>query len=239
MKVRDVIRSSFLKIGVLAAGEDPAADQLQDAIFDLSLMLDTWSSERLFISKLATEAFTFNISQSKYTMGPGGDFDTTRPMFFEACAIRVQYGTPEQVDIPCPIMNADEWADLSVKNTQGVFPTRMWPNFTDTLVELNFWPIPTTVQQVYITSWKPLLGLNNADLDVMLPPGFAETIIYNLALRLCPSYGKEPSGTIAALANSTKAKLKTSIGAQKNYLMRVDEAISSKQKVFNYLTGEA
>lgn len=239
MKVRDVIRSSFLKIGVLAAGEDPTADQLQDAIVDLTLMLDTWSTERLFISKLATEVFTFNISQNQYTMGPGGNFNTERPLFFEACAIRVQYGTPQQVDIPCPIMNADEWADLSVKNTEGVFPTRMWPNFGNTLVELNFWPIPTTVQQVYLTSWKPLQNLNNADLDVQLPPGFPETIIYNLALRLCPSYGKEPPGSIVALATSTKAKLKTSIGAQKNYLMRVDAAISARQKVFNYLTGEA
>lgn len=238
MKVRDVIRFSLLKIGVLASGEDPSADQLQDAISDLSLMLDTWSTERLFISKIAQEAFNLNIAQQIYTMGPGGDFDTARPLFIESCAIRVQYGTPEQVDIPCPMMNADEWADLSVKNTQGVFPTRMWPNFDSTLIELNFWPIPTTVQQVYLSSWKPLANLNQADMDVLLPPGFPETIIYNLALRLCPSYGKQPDSSVVALATSTKAKLKTSISSQKSYLMRTDPALQPRQRVFNYLTGE-
>lgn len=223
---------------MLAAGEDPSADQLQDAITDLSLMLNTWSTERLFVSKLVQEAFDLSLSQQTYTMGPGGDFDTARPLFIETCAIRVSNGTPQQVDIACPIMNADEWAAISVKNTQGVFPTRMWPNFDNTVVELNFWPIPTTVQQIYLSSWKPLADLNSADTDVLLPPGYVETIIYNLCLRLCPSYGKEPAGSIVALANSTKARLKTSIGAQKSYLMRADGALMPREKVFNWLTGE-
>lgn len=238
MKVRDLIRLSMLNIGVLAEGEDPGASQLQDAVTTLSMMIDTWSTERLFVSKVAQETFSFVGGQQLYTMGPGGDFDTQRPLFIESVAVRITYNTPQQVDIPCPILNQDQWARLSVKNTQGVFPTRVYASFDDTNVSLYFWPVPTTAPQVYITSWKPLVDLNTADLDISLPPGFKEALMYNLALRLAPTYGKEPSGMVVGLAQSTKSKLKASISAQKSYLMRADDALLPPDKVFNYLTGE-
>ena len=236
MKVRDLIRMSMLTMGVLAEGEDPSAAQLQDATTTLGMLLDTWSTEKLFIGTIAQETFPFVGGQQIYTMGPGGNFNTTRPVFIESASVRVSYGNPQQVDIPLALFNQDQWARISVKNTQSVFPTRVFVDQSFPLMTLYFWPIPTQTNQVYITSWKPINASTSPDADFAMQPGFAEAIMYNLAIRLCPMYGKPASSEIVGLAQMAKSKVKISL--QKSYLMRADDGILPPDKVFNYLTGE-
>lgn len=236
MKIRDLVRLSMLNIGVLAEGEDPSASQLQDAITSLNMMLDTWSTEKLFIYTIAQETFNVVGGQQIYTMGPGGNFNTSRPIFIETAAMRIQYGSPQQIDIPIPVFNIDQWARISVKNTQSVFPTRMYFETAYPQAKVYVWPIPTQTNQIYITSWKPLSSFSTAEADFELPPGFSESVMYSLALRLCPMYGKSASAEIIGFAQSAKARLKTSLS--KFYLMRADDGLLPPDKVFNYLTGE-
>jgi hypothetical protein len=236
MKIRDLVRLSMLNIGVLAEGEDPSASQLQDAISSLNMMLDTWSTQKLFIYSIAQEVFNVVGGQQLYTMGPGGNFNTTRPIYIETASMRIQYGTPQQIDIPLPIFNIDQWARISVKNTQSVFPTRLYFDTAYPQARLYFWPIPQQTNEVYITSWKPLGSFTTAEADFELPPAFVEAVMYSLATRLCPMYGKSASPEIIGFAQSARASLKTSLS--KSYLMRADDGLLPPDKVFNYLTGE-
>jgi hypothetical protein len=228
---------SMLNIGVLADGEAPSASQLQDAITTLNFLFDTWSTEKLFIASIAQDLFTLVGGQQTYQWGIGApDFTTARPIYIVSAATRINGGSPSQIDIPLAIFNTDQWARISVKNTQSVFPTRVYPDFQFPYANMNFWPIPTTGSQVYINSYKPLTSLTTANATFALAPGFAEAVMYNLAVRLAPMYGKSAPQEILGLAQSTKAKLKTSLS--KFQLMRTDDGLLPPDKVFNYLTGE-
>lgn len=238
MTVRDLIRMSFLNIGVLAEGEDPTAAQLQDAIMTLNFLLDTWSTEKLFICSITQEVFNFVGGQQTYLMGAGApDFNTARPIFIETASVRINPGAVNQLDIPMAIFGPDEWARISVKLTQAVWPTRMYADFQFPYVNLNFYPVPNETNELYITSWKPLTSLSTANTEFSMAPGFAEAVLYNLAIRLCPMYGRPASPEILALAQAAKSKLKISLS--KMYLMRADQALLPPDgKIFNYLTGE-
>jgi hypothetical protein len=237
MTVRDLVYMAMLNIGVLAEGEAPSASQLQDAITTLNFLMDTWSTEKLFIYSVAQDLFTYVGGQQTYQWGIGApDFPTARPVFIESASTRISGGTPQQIDIPLAIFNADQWARLSVKNTQAVWPTRVYPDFQFPYLNMNFWPIPQTAVQVYINSLKPLSAFSTANSGFSLPPGFSEAVMYNLAIRLCPMYGKTASQEVLGLAQSAKAKLK--ISQSKMFLMRADDGLLPPDKVFNYLTGE-
>lgn len=238
MTVRDLVRLSMLNIGVLADGEDPSASQLQDAITTLNFLFDTWSTEKLFIYSVAQDVFSLVGGQQVYQMGIGApDVNSARPIFIEGMSVRIYPGSPQQIDIPLEIFNTDQWQRLSIKNTTSVWPTRVYPDFQFPYLKLNMWPIPQQNNQIYMNSWKPLPALTTANLSFAMPPGFSEAVMYNLALRLCPMYGKSASQEVLGLAQSAKAKLKMSLS--KTYLMRVDDGLLSPDgKVFNYLTGE-
>ena len=228
---------SMLNLGILADGEAPSASQLQDAITTLNFLFDTWSTEKLFIPSIAQDLFYLVGGQQTYQWGIGApDFTTARPIFIQSAAVRQNGGTPSQIDIPLAIFNTDQWARISVKNTQSVFPTRIYPDFQFPYTNINVWPIPTTGVQIYFNSYKPLSSLTTANTTFSLAPGFAEAVMYNLTVRLGPMYGRAVSPEILGLAQSAKAKLKISLS--KFMLMRADDGLLPPNKVFNYLTGE-
>lgn len=238
MTVRDLVRMALMTIGVLADGEDPTASQLQDAITTLNMQLDVWSTEKLFICSVTQEVFNFVGGQQTYLMGLGApDFNTARPIFIETASVRINPGATNQLDIPMSIFGPDEWARVSVKLTPSVWPTQMYADFQFPYVNLNFYPVPQQTNELYITSWKPLTALTTANTNFSMAPGFSEAVLYNLAIRLCPIYGKSASAEVLGLAQSAKAKLKISLS--KLYFMRVDSALLPPDgKVFNWLTGE-
>lgn len=237
MTVLDLIKMAMLTIGVLADGEAPSASQLQDAIMTLNFLLDTWSTEKLYIYSITQDVFNLVGGQQVYQMGTGApDVNSPRPIFIETMSVRIYPGSPQQIDIPLAIFDIDQWARISVKTTQSVFPTRVWPDFQFPYAKLNMWPIPTQNNQIYMTSYKPLTSLPLSSTSFSMPPGFSEAVMYNLAIRLCPMYGKSASSEVLGLAQSSKARLKISLS--KTMLMRADDGLLPPDKVFNYLTGE-
>ncbi len=212
------------------------AAQLQDSITTLNMLLDTWSTEKLFIYSIAQEIFPLVPGQQVYAFGPGGDFDSTRPNQVDRVSVRVNGGGPSQIDIPTVIRTTEEWSDISVKNTPSTWPTQVWPDYQYPAVQMNFWPVPTTAVQVLIYSYKSLSSLTTADTAFTLPPGFSEAVLYSLAGRLCPMYGKQLSPEVAGLAAGAKMNLK--IIQSKVMYARVDDALLSPDRIFNWMTGE-
>ncbi len=234
--VRDLIRVSLKNLGVLATGENPTAQEQDDAFWSLNGMLDQWSTETLFIYSITQEVFTFISGTQVYSMGPGGTFDTARPTRFEGMMVRVNPNTNSQIDIPINPLTAKEWTAISVKNTTSSWPTHYYADMNAQFVNLYFWPVPNEDQAVFIMSWKPLSAFTSVDQLIQLPPGFNDALMYNLAVRLAPQYGKTTPTEVAGYATSSKMNLK--ISNNKVNLMGCDPALQGQGKVFNYYTGE-
>ena len=223
-------------IGVLASGENPTAQEQSDAFYSLNRMIAQWSIQRLFIYSITEEIFQFDPGIQSYTMGPGGDFDTLRPNLIQDINVRINAGTTSQLDIPMDILNEKQWAKLGVKLTQSSWPTHVYPDYQNPQIVLNFWPIPQEAQGIEIFSFKPIGSFVTVDDVVVLPPGYEDAIIYNLAVRLCPEYGKASSPELQGLATAAKMHIKTQ--NDKENLMRVDPATQGKSGSFNWYTGE-
>jgi hypothetical protein len=76
----DLITRAFRKGRVIGKDEVPAPDEAADALVDLNDMLDEWWIDKLAVFHINVEQFALVAGQQSYTMGAGGNFNTTRPV---------------------------------------------------------------------------------------------------------------------------------------------------------------
>lgn len=232
---RDLIKSSLKLLGVLAAGENPSAEEQTDALSTLNLMLDSWSTESLIIFSNTIEDFSFVSSQSVYTMGPTGNFNTARPQKIAHASVVDNSNTPAN-EIFIELLNFDQWSNIHQKGTTSTFATKLYVDYSNPLVTLNFWPVPLNVNGVRLYSWKPLTEFANVNTAITLPPGYELALRYNLALLLAPEYGRPISPDIAAIATSARENIMR-MNIQPLYL-EADPAIIARARTFDWRVGE-
>lgn len=231
MKVRDLIRRSLTKLGVLSEGETPSAAQLQDALSDLNNLLASWSLENLLIYAFTTETFTLVPGKQGQTMGPGGDFDTVRPTKI----VSVSVLEPGGLETPLIARNYSQWNNILLKTTQSPIPTDFYAEGTNPLETINFWPIPPEARQAVVVSEKPFTAFVNANEEIVFPPGWERALVHNLATELSTDYGRPISPELGVNATQAKAAIKRA--NNRVYLMTVDQALRTNRH-FNILTGE-
>ena len=84
---KQIIEAALRTVGVLASGEEGTPAELQDALFSLNSMLDSWSADSLLIPNLKEKVFPLSSSMTTYSYGVGGDFNDVRPMSVEYAQI--------------------------------------------------------------------------------------------------------------------------------------------------------
>lgn len=81
--VRDLVRASLRKIGVLAAGEDPDYDDANDALRDLNSLINQWAAEPLQLYTVTRTPFDLQANLAEYLIGnePDGSEASTSDGF--------------------------------------------------------------------------------------------------------------------------------------------------------------
>lgn len=235
MTARDLISRSFRLMGVLATGEVPSANEANDALIALNLMIDGFSNESLLIFTKLREVFNLVAGQQTYQMGLGAQFNTLRPQKIETALIVVQGNNPE-TELPMKIINKDEFAAIFVKSIQSTIPLWLYNDDAFPYTNLNLWPVPSINTQLVLYSWKPLADLQTLDDQLNLPPGYARMLNYNLAVELAPEFGRQLDEAAIAIAIQSKEEIKRM--NSKPLYMRVDDALAGPRGSFNWLTGD-
>lgn len=233
---RDLIEGSLRLIGALASGESASASEAANGLTSLNDLIDAWSTELLLIPNKVREEFALTGNQQTYTMGTGGDFDTTRPQKIEDALIQFTANVPV-LELPMKILNTPEYAGIFLKEITSKFPTLLYSDNAFPLANITVWPVPdNATYSLVLYSLKALTSLANLSTSLSLPPGYQRALRYALAIDLAPEYGKTPSPVVIAIADQAKAEIKR-MNAEPRYL-RVDDALVGKSKVWNYRTGE-
>jgi hypothetical protein len=167
-------------------------------------------------------------------MGPSGDFDTVRPLSIEKAQLSIPGSQP--IDFTIEQVPLDVWARVTSKSVTSTLPQIVYIENTMPKTTLKFWPVPTTAYNVVLYSWKQLSDFSTLDDTISLPPGYEEAVLYNLAIRLAPFYGKAASQEVVAIATASKAGIKRANA--KEQIMSTDAAVIGRAKGFNYYTGE-
>jgi hypothetical protein len=230
----DIINSSLRIIGALATSEVPSAGEANDALNSLNDMIDSWSNENLMAYTKVREVFPLVSGQQTYTMGAGGNFNTSRAQRIENALIQPP-NMSTALEIPMKILNKDQYAGILIKPLQSTFPLYIYAEGAYPLDNINVWPVPNTTCNIALYSWKTI---NNLTLTttLSLPPGYQRALRYNLAVDLAQEYGRMLSEDVKAIAIESKSVLKRK-NTTPSYL-RVDESLQSKSAVWNWMTGE-
>lgn len=242
--IRNLITGSLRLINVVQANETATEEDMNISLSALNGMIDSWSTERLSVFLLKPYYFLTVAGQKEYTLGPGGDWDITRPM--QILQATLSYGgslitTPEGVrltsnpnviDIPMERLTDAQYAAISVKDQPSTYPVKFYDNGDYPLRQISVWPVPTTAQPVTLWMWQPLGNSDTLDAELTFPKGYERALRFNLAVELAPEFGKEVQNEVTQTAINSKGHLKRL--NSRPQIMRSDLALSSGPTIYNW-----
>ena len=186
----DVIRSAFRIIGVTAKSEVPTADEMQDALQALNLMLESWSARRLIVRGTVQFSNALTAGQYIYTMGTGGNFNTPKPIAITSGYIVDNNGISTNIDI----ISQEEYDSYADKFITVARPVAL--NFDAGLAQqavqtgtCYLYPIPDSTPYVLVLQTQVALTDFTGITDtVTFEAKYGEAMKYELAKRLWREY---------------------------------------------------
>jgi hypothetical protein len=238
--VQDLITAALKNIGVVAKTEAPSPDESIDALARMVDLLDSWAVERLTIFNVVRTAFPLVSGQQVYTIGAGGNFNVPRPIWIQDAGIITTTGGGLPAELPMKLLSDDDWASITVKGVAAALSWYLYYDYAYPLGNISVWPIPNvSTEQVALYLPTPLSSTLALNTVLSLPPGYAEAIRFNLAVRLCPEFGRQVDPVIAAMAIESFARIER---ANKRLItLETDAAllVGSGQDAFNWITGSS
>jgi hypothetical protein len=186
-----LIKASLRAINAIATGETPTAAEMQDGLEALQIMLRSWSAENIMLYSISQDTLTMTGATS-YTIGSGGDCNTTWPMTIRGAVVDTDYYLR--------LIGEAKYRNLA-RNDRSI-PGYLWYNPVYPLGVL--YPHGTGGSSMVIDSLKALSDPSTLTSSVAFPTPYDAAIKWNLALELAPEYGKNPSGIVVARAIETK-----------------------------------
>lgn len=171
-------------------GITPNPDQYIELINEVNAMLQSWNCNGHTIFATSIDEYELNPGQKIYTIGPGGDFNTTRPQFIKDANCILP--TDPQVRYPIKLLDSHEWSLISIQDISGALPYSLFynPEFSSSgrgKIYISFQPPEGYLLELY--TWSLLPGAFSAITDlVILPDGYDDAIKWNLAIRAAALY---------------------------------------------------
>jgi hypothetical protein len=210
--VQNAIRAALRKSNVLAQGQIPSGDELTDSFEELRRMLDSWLADRLNAFTVRFDTYTLTNQQQSYTIGidPAhiltADFNAPRPT--KIVSANLQFSTSPVIRRPLVLLDDEQWASKRLQEVY-TFPAELYNDGNDPLSTLYFYPIPDAAYTIELYTWQQLSTYAALTDNLILPPGYEDAIILNLAVRLALEFGKRPTPELATMASQAKALLQS------------------------------
>lgn len=208
MTANDLIKLALKTAGPLAAGQTATAEEANDALILLNSMLASWQQKRYLVYHLV-DLSTPSTNAVSYTIGPGGNFDSSRPDRIQKAYARqmfVESGASGPIDYPLNIINTYEaYADIALKHLNS-FPSYVFYDAAPLVGNLYFWPIPSNQFELHVVIKDTLQHFDSIDDAIAFPPEYFEALHYNLAARIQIMFQLPVNPGVVALA---KASLNT------------------------------
>lgn len=212
MTGQQLVNAALALIGVITQGETPSASESADGLLAVNNLLSSWGTERLNVFTVQTAEYPLSTNVSTYQMGPGGTWNTVRPVHFESAQVLVPSGTGSG-DLTFPVDLIDQAAFMAIaeKNLSGVVVKAAFPDMGFPLITWRLWPRPQFSAgsvRLQLGQWVPLTEFASLATDLNFPPGYSRALIYNSALEMAPMFGAVPSPLVSQIAVESKAAIR-------------------------------
>lgn len=218
---RDLIKAAYRKINILGQGSSLTSEEANDGLSALNAMLASWSTQGALIYTETKETFSLTGALS-YTIGSGGDFNTSIPV-----EILAAYVTYSEIDYPVQVIDSSEYALISNKDEPGT-PTQLYFDSNYPLANIYLWPINFSSTTLTLISLKQLTNFSSLDTDFTMPPEYERAIIHNLAVELAPEYEREASMTVKRIAKQSLDWIRAQNKKNNKNVVKVDSAFMAQ-----------
>ena len=202
-------------LGVIDATETPSAEDAQTAFAALNDMVDDWGTQRQTIYKIDRSVFPLVAGQASYTLGWGGEWHLTRPVWIDRVSVIPENsgaGNTGPMEISLgPPLDIGEFQRITIKTAQSSYPQyvywdRGWANG---LSNVQVYPVPTS-SNAAIVLYTPVAITAFPDMATKytFPPGYARALRFNLAIELASEYGISPAEETKRNAQQSLANIK-------------------------------
>lgn len=203
---QDIIKGALRALGVIGKSETPTADEMNDALQSLNMMIDEWSARSLMSTALTRQSFPLVARQQSYTIGPTGNFVAAVPISINSAFLRDGYG----LDYPLEIMTREVFDSMADKSFVTAPPQGLFydPGSTQQASQLGtiyvyYTPDASTTYTLYIESLQPFTEFAALTTTVTFPAAYYKALKFNLAIELAPEYGISPSKEVVFLATES------------------------------------
>jgi len=228
MTARTLIKAALRAIGVIASGETPSASEMADGLEALQIMLRGWGAERIMVYTTTNEHFTLTANDGDYTIGSGGDFNTTRPTRISGAFVR-----GSGVDVPLKIIGEAEYRAIGTKDAGGT-PGQLYYNPAYPLGLIYLYPVPSSALVLYLDNLRPLTEPTTLTDSISFPLEYDEAIKFNLAVRMAPEFGVSVPPEVAAIAMTAKDKIQALNAALQLEPVRLDILDATRKYHINH-----
>ena len=201
---RTIIKKALQKIGALTKNESPSADEANDGFDALNALIGSWSNDSLSIYARGWETFSLT-GASSYTIGPGGNFDTSRPTNIVEAYVRS--GT---IDYQLTIIDDSSYNSISFKSLLSIPQFLNYDN-SYPLGIIRLYPIDSASYSLFLLTEKALTEFATLDTELSMPPGTERALIYNLGIDLSPEYSQPISQEHAKTAMESLGLIRTKV----------------------------
>lgn len=233
-----IATDAFFLIGAYGPGDELTPADMTFALRSANAMINRWTTLPLTWPVVDRESFTITANVSTYTIGPGGDLDTTRPLYLTGAALLLNASSPP-VEIPTALLTDDAYEALQIKTLTNIQWTNVYynPTYSDELGTIFLWPTPTTAtNSLILYRGHQFEGFTMLTASHDLPPGYQDAITYQLALRLAVVYGRTIPDDLRQQAMSYLGDIKRANAKIAD--LRVDGAITANVRGgYNINTG--
>ena len=241
LTVLDMVTAQLREIGVLDPNETPDDTMITNAIQANNIMLDSWSAKRLMVRAMTQENFPLVPGQASYTIGIGGNFNTSKPMSIIGAFLRDNVG----VDSPVNIFTQDQYEARDDKSIVAGRPEALYfdPGYAQQLVNTGtIWvyyiPDATVPYQLYITSQKYLTELVNPFDIISIEPAYYRAIKWNGVIEQYYGYRSHKIPIPMDIKKAARESMSTVMTMNSTQMLVGLDLPGVKNGVFNILVGD-
>lgn len=228
----DTLTGALRMLGVLSQGSTASTTQQTEGMVILNLMLDQWRNEKLMAPWIVQESFALTSGDAQYSIGPGGDFNTTRPIQIEnSCFVRVG-----NVDYPITLIDEAQYNSIPDKAVTGSFPQMLYYNPVYPLGVIKLWPLPGSGNTLYLSQLKQIDSIPGTGTTIQVPPGYELAYRSNLAVQWAAYFNLPVNPSLALMAKQSKRSLRqmnSRIG-----VLGADVAVNARFPSSGYVYGD-
>jgi len=182
------------KAGVtLGPGRTPSPAQFQDSIDELNRLLGNLHCDPMWIFSQDLQQFPLTAGKKTYTIGVdprgGTPADFPIPAPYGINNANFVLGNPP-LRYPLGIMTPQVWQSIilqDIPNTipQGIYYDRAYP-----IGHISIFGQPVAGGALEFMAWNQIASVTSTTDVVVVPPGYEDAIVLNLALRMAPMFGR-------------------------------------------------